>query len=847
MDEQNIYGVKFEINIDDLKTNMKEAKTQIKQANAEFNEASSSMDNWATSVDGINAKIKQLNTILEAERSKLANQQKNYNDVIDSINNYQTSIDQLKASKQQAIQTYGRESKEVQDLEAQIAKLERQQSMAVSSADRLKISISNQQATVNRTERSIGNYEKQLGEVKQAQQQAEKSGKSLEDELKQIRSASEDASEGVKGMSDGFSIFKGAVAGTIANAVSSFVSGIGNMIEESKEFTEDMGKLETAFTTSGYSANQAKNTYRDMVGILGETDQAVEASNHLAKLTNNQEDLSKWTDIATGVYATFGDSLPIEGLTEAANETAKVGQVTGPLADALNWAGQSEDEFNKKLEACNSEQERAQLITDTLNGLYSEASQTYKELNGDLIANRQATSDFQEAQAGLGKALLPVQTAFKSMGADILNAFVGLVTGQSSMDQFVNQIGTMVQNIVSKVGELAPQLLTKGIEMITSLSEGYATGFPIMWEKILTMIQGIGDYLADNMPTFIQKGAEILSNIITGITGQIPVLIKKVPEIITTFANIINDNFPTILAKGAELLWQLITGLLSAIPTLVENIPQIIQAIVSTFMAFNWLSLGSKIITFLGNGIKSMISFISSNAKSIFDTIVNVISNLPGQLWNLATQAVGRLGSAISGGVGTVGSAIRNIANTVVNTISSLPGQMLSIGKNLVQGLWNGISDMTGWIIGKIQGFGDSVLSGIKSFFGINSPSKETYWMGEMLDIGLGNAIADGTKKVVSKAKNMAGKVLGTMKDGLSENIPINLVDNLKAKTASALNGLRMATGGNQLAMSGVGGSNVNNYTFNQYNNSPKPLNSLQIYRNTQKQLRELKKWKDGK
>ena len=80
--------------------------------------------------------------------------------------------------------------------------------------------------------------------------------------------------------------------------------------------------------------------------------------------------MSQWTDIAAGVWATFGDSLPIEGLTEASNETAKTGKLTGVLADALNWAGISEDDFQSSLDGCNSEQERAALITDTLNGLY---------------------------------------------------------------------------------------------------------------------------------------------------------------------------------------------------------------------------------------------------------------------------------------------------------------------------------------------------------------------------------------------------------------------------------------------------------------------------------------------
>lgn len=40
--------------------------------------------------------------------------------------------------------------------------------------------------------------------------------------------------------------------------------------------------------------------------------------------------------------------------------------------------------------------------------------------------------------------------------------------------------------------------------------------------------------------------------------------------------------------------------------------------------------------------------------------------------------------------------------------------------------------------------------------------------------------------------------------------------------------------------------SNVNNVTFNQYNTSPKAIDSLETYRNTQKQLKLFKTWKGG-
>lgn len=89
-------------------------------------------------------------------------------------------------------------------------------------------------------------------------------------------------------------------------------------VESTREYRTDMGKLAVAFETQGHSQEAATKTYKELQSVLGDSAQAVEAANHLALLATNEEDLSKWTEIATGVYATFGASLPIEGLTEAA-------------------------------------------------------------------------------------------------------------------------------------------------------------------------------------------------------------------------------------------------------------------------------------------------------------------------------------------------------------------------------------------------------------------------------------------------------------------------------------------------------------------------------------------------
>lgn len=220
----------------------------------------------------------------------------------------------------------------------------------------------------------------------------------------------------------------GNAAVTGAKAVVGAGAALGSAwiaaIEGTREYRVSMGKLETAFTTSGHSATTAKDTYNTLNSVLGDSDVAVEAASHLAKLTDNQKDLNTWTDICTGVFATFGDSLPIEGLTEAANETAKTGQLTGSLADALNWAGVNEDEFQKKLDACTTEQERQKLITSTLNGLYGEAAESYKKNNKQLIEAERANGKLKDAMAKLGEVGEPILTAIKLKIAEMVSVAV---------------------------------------------------------------------------------------------------------------------------------------------------------------------------------------------------------------------------------------------------------------------------------------------------------------------------------------------------------------------------------------------------------------------------------------
>ena len=220
----------------------------------------------------------------------------------------------------------------------------------------------------------------------------------------------------------------GTAAGTIGKVIIGAGAALGTAwiaaIEGTREYRTNLGMLDTAFHNSGLSSSAARQAYSDLHAVLGDGAQATEAAQHLALLADNEKELKTWTDICTGVYATFGEALPIESLTESANETAKVGKVTGGLADALNWAGISEDEFNEKLEKCTTEQQRQDLIMNTLNGTYKKASAQYKETNKDVLAANKAQEKLTHAFSELGRVGEPILTAIKTKVSQMVTAAV---------------------------------------------------------------------------------------------------------------------------------------------------------------------------------------------------------------------------------------------------------------------------------------------------------------------------------------------------------------------------------------------------------------------------------------
>ena len=619
----------------------------------------------------------------------------------------------------------------------------------------------------NGLQREIIATEQALGRLQNEARDTENRINGIDEKpIEQVEDAAEDAGDALRDAGDDASHFGDMLkAGAIVEGVSGLVDSMSQLADETREYQRIMGSLEVSSERAGYSAEETADTYRQLYGVLGDDQTAATTTANLQALGFAQEDLKDLTNAAIGAWATYGDSIPIDGLAESINETIQAGQVTGNFADVLNWAGTSEDDFNAKLENAADSTERANIVMEELarQGLV-EAGEAWQKNNESLVESNQAAADFQDTMAEMSERLSPVLTAVQNG----INQLLGSVLDMTEGIDF-SAVGDSIEASFSFVIDTILPKLRDGFQWILDNREALVTALIVIGSAVTTYMAGqqVAAFATTTLPKII-SGFSTFFTTLSGGGGVFAALTGAINPVTLAIAGIaaavgvVVGAFATLWTTSEEFrtnitaIWsQLVTtfqtftqGIVDRLNELgfnFENIGQVIQAawqalcdflapvfegafqaVATIFDTITGAILGVLdffIGVFTGdweqalNGIKEFWGSIWDGICGIFETIIDTLMGIGEVILNW-------FGTTWEDALNSVKDFFTNIWNNIVDFFSGLPGRMADIGYNIVTGIWNGISGAAGWLWNQISGFCSNIVNGIKSFFGINSPSK---------------------------------------------------------------------------------------------------------------------------
>lgn len=480
---QNITAT-MSLDITELKAGIQEANRQIKLANSEFKKASAGLDDWSNSADGVTAKLKQLSSVEEAEIKKLENLRQQYELVAAEQGENSTAAQNLavKINNQEA--AVKKVQKEIATYTDRLEEINASANKSATATGKLTDEIEKQERELSDLKAEYKNVVLEQGENSVAAQELAAKITALNSDLQEnknkmneadaaadkLTASMEDVGQETKEAGDGFTVAKGALASFIGNAVSAGISKIGELArsmftlaEETREYRTMLAKVEGSAENFGYSIDFAKEKYKEFYTYLRDDQMATNAITNLMGLGVATEDVTALADGAISVWTAYGDSIPIESLTESITETINVQKVTGTLADTINWASLTskewgevlgsntkaqqafksaleqglpvEDAFSAALAEISDKSERANVVAKMLNKTYGDSRKTYDELSGSILDANAAEVELKDTQAELAKEMEPLNTKFTELKTKVLKALapeIKNVTGEFS-------------------------------------------------------------------------------------------------------------------------------------------------------------------------------------------------------------------------------------------------------------------------------------------------------------------------------------------------------------------------------------------------------------------------------
>ena len=744
---------------DEYKSTLKQITQSLRETGSELTAVASRYDKNDSSLSTLKAKTTELNGVLAKQRDA-------YNNLKSAYDTFSSKVSEQATQHQKLVQEYDKEKQKLEE----IRKASGESSQAYQDQ---QAKVNDLASAVAKSSKNMDENQIALSKMKTQLNQAETTVNKTTKEIDELGNETEESGEKAKKSGDGYTVFKNILANLGTQAINSAISGLKSLgsafvnvgkqaLASYGEYEQLTGGVETlfkdssdivmeyasnAYMTAGLSANEYMSTVTSFSASLlqslgGDTEKAsAYADRAITDMADNANKTGTSMEMIQNAYQGFdkqnytmldnlklgygGTKTEMERLIKDASGMTKEMEELGVSVDATDMSfGNIVNAISVMQKhmgiAGTTAKEAGTTIQGSVNAMKSAWSNLLTGLADDnaniedLVRNLMLTIAGDGTENNLG-VLGNVMPAVENISKGIMNALPQLLNG-----------------IIS----ILPQFLDAGVNIINGLVNGIQQNMPAIMSATMQIINTLLTTIINNLPKILEMGIQVIVSLIQGIAQQLPTLIPQMVEAVLTMVDTLIDNIDLIIDAGIQLIIGLAEGLIDALPQLIDKIPVIID------------KLCTAIINNLPKIIEMGITLIVKLAEGLIKAIPQLISKVP--------QIISSLLNAItSGGFSKMLNAGRDLLNKVKEGIVAGIGSLASIGTNIVQGLWNGINNAKDWVLGKIKGFGKSILNGIKSIFGIHSPSTVFRdQVGKNLALGIGEGFEDEMANVTSEMQN---------------------------------------------------------------------------------------------
>jgi predicted nucleic acid-binding Zn-ribbon protein len=616
--------------------------------------------------------------------------------------------------------------------------------------------VNKAQAEVNQTTREI---EKNTAQMKKNEDALDDVG----DELKDFKKGEDDAGQSAVKLGDLIkaNVISEAIIGGVKALGSAMVAmgkqvvNLGKQaIESFGEYEQLIGGVETLFKESaGVVENYANNAYKTA---------GISANEYMSTVTAFSASLLQSLNGDTAKSAQVADMA----ITDMADNANKMGTSMEMIQNA--YQGFAKQNYtmldNLKLGYGGTKGEMERLLKDAtaisgveydisnLNDVYQAIHIIQGELGITGTTAKEASTTIQGSLSSMKSAWSNLLTGIADDNADfpaLIGNFVDSILTVG--DNILPRIQTVIQGIGELVGGLLTQLVPEIVAVIPPLIESTLptlitaiqtaiTSILAVLPQLMTAFESIIPQLltaiVEALPMIIDAGVQIILSLVNGISASLPTLIPAIVQAIITIVQNLIANIDQIIDAGIQLIMGLADGLIEAIPILIDALPQIIESLLQAI-------------------IRNFPKLVQSGLELMMKLVDGIISAIP-----------------------SIGRALPQIIVSIVKALIQGIPQLIKCGADMLDGLFKGLLNPAK-IWEAVKGLFSGIVGGIKSIFGIHSPSTVfADEIGKNMALGLGVGFED---------------TMSDVNDQMASAIPTDFDINAKATVGTGAGGYSFA------------------------------------------------------